>query len=146
MKAPAEPGLIRLSSVAVNMVIERYVRWLIVKEYKQYFGQLPNSHIDALMQLSPSSMPVARAINTAPLISRSGTVIDGAGLDRKTGLFHRIDPLLRACLPDRAPTEEDVRRLGLPAARVASRRRIGRRRQVPGDHAGDDADREGAAH
>ena len=30
MKAPAEPGLVRLSSVAVNMVIERYVRWLVV--------------------------------------------------------------------------------------------------------------------
>ena len=61
------------------------------------------------MQLSPSFLPVARAINTAPLISRSGAVIDGAGLDRKTGLVHRIDPLLRACLPERAPTEQDVR-------------------------------------
>ena len=109
MKAPAEPGLEQLSSVAVNMVIERYVRWLIVKKNKEYFGQLPNSHIDALMQLSPSLLPVARAINTAPLISRSGAVIDGAGLDRKTGLVHRIDPLLRACLPDCAPTEQDVR-------------------------------------
>jgi hypothetical protein len=82
---------------------------LIVKKHKEYFGQLPNSHIDALMQLSPSFLPVARAINTAPLISWSGTVIDGAGLDRKTGLVHRIDPLLRACLSDRAPTEQDVR-------------------------------------
>ena len=109
MKAPAEPGLVRLSSVAVNMMIERYVRWLIVKEKKEYFGQLPSSHVDAFMQLSPSLLPVARAINTAPLISKSGTVIDGAGLDRKTGLFHRIDPLLRACLPERAPTEQDVR-------------------------------------
>ena len=61
------------------------------------------------MQLSPSFLPVARAINTAPVISRSGTVIDGVGLDRKTGLVHRIDPLLRACLPDRDPTEQDVR-------------------------------------
>ena len=108
MKAPAEPSLVRLTSVAVNMVIERYVRWLIVKKNKEYFGQLPNSHIDALMQLSPSLLPVARAINTAPLISWSGTVIDGAGLDRKTGLVHRIDPLLRACLPGPTPTEQEV--------------------------------------
>ena len=43
------------------MVIERYVRWLVVKERKEYFGHLPNSHIDALMQLSPSLLPVARA-------------------------------------------------------------------------------------
>ena len=109
MKAPAEPGLVRLSSVAVNMMIERYVRWLIVTEKKEYFGQLPRSHVDAFMQLSPSLLPVARAINTAPLISKSGALIDGEGLDRKTGLVHRIDPLLRACLPDRAPTEQDVR-------------------------------------
>jgi hypothetical protein len=109
MGAPKEPTLVRLTTVTVSMVIERYVRWWIVTKHKEYFGQLPRSHIDALMQLTPSSLPVARAINTAPLISRSGTVIDGAGLDRKTGLVHRIDPLLRACLPGSPPTEQDVR-------------------------------------
>jgi hypothetical protein len=109
MEAPAEPALFRLSRVAVNMVIERYVRWWVVKEHKRYFGQLPDSHVNALMQLSSSLLPVARAINTAPLISRSGAVIDGVGLDRKTGLVHRIDPLLRACPPHRAPTEQGVR-------------------------------------
>ena len=88
----------------------RALRPLVVTtKYKQYFGQLPKAHIDALMQLSPSFLPVVRAINTAPVISRSGVVIDGAGLDRLTGLVHRIDPLLRACLPERAPTEQDVR-------------------------------------
>src|SRR5262249_38606494 len=109
MKAPAEPSLVRISRVAVNLRIERYVRWLVVKKDKEYYGQLPDAHITASMQLSPSHLPVARAINTAPLISRSGTVIDGVGLDRKTGLVHRIDPLLRACLPDGDPTENDVR-------------------------------------
>ena len=39
----------------------------------------------------------------------SGQVIDGVGLDRNTGLVHRIDPLLRACVPTNPPTEEDVR-------------------------------------
>jgi hypothetical protein len=110
MKAPAEPGLVRLTPVAVNMLIERYVRWLVVTKYKEYFGQLPKSHVDALMHLSPSFLPIARAINTAPLISSSGAVIDGSGLDRKNGLVHRIDPLLRACLPDSAPTDQDVRK------------------------------------
>jgi hypothetical protein len=109
IKAPAEPALVRLTPVAVNMLIERYVRWLVVTKQKEYFGQLPPSHIDAFMQLSPSFLPVARAINTAPIISQSGTVIEGAGLDRSTGIVHRIDPLLRACLPGRPPTEQDVR-------------------------------------
>jgi hypothetical protein len=36
-------------------------------------------------------------------------LIDGVGLDRVTGLFHRIDPVLRACLPDGKPTEEEIK-------------------------------------
>jgi hypothetical protein len=109
IKAPAEPALVRLTPVAVNMLIERYVHWLVVTKQKEYFGQLPPSHIEALMQLSPSFLPVARAINTAPIILQWGTVLEGTGLDRKTGIVHRIDPLLRACLPSTSPTEQDTR-------------------------------------
>jgi hypothetical protein len=36
-------------------------------------------------------------------------VIDGVGLDRATGLVHRIDPVLRACLPDCEPTAEEIK-------------------------------------
>ena len=79
------------------------------KDKKSYFGALPRPYIDALMQFSPSAIPVVRAINTAPLVSMSGNVIDGVGLDRDTGLVHRIDPLLRACVPAEPPTEQDVR-------------------------------------
>ena len=61
------------------------------------------------MQFSPSNLPIARLINTAPLVSMSGNVIDGAGLDRETGLVHRIDPLLRACVPSGTPSDEEVR-------------------------------------
>jgi hypothetical protein len=91
------------------MLVERYVRWTVEKEKRQYFGALARPFLDALMQLSPSAIPVARAINTAPLISMSGSMIDGVGLDRETGLVHRIDPLLRACVRVNPPTEEDVR-------------------------------------
>src|ERR1700730_11081339 len=109
MKAPAEPGLDRLSPVRVEMLVERYVRWSVTKKYKQYFGALPRPFVDGLMQFSPSSIPIVRAINTAPLVSMSGDVIAGAGLDRKTGLFHCIDPLLQACVPVNPPTDQDVR-------------------------------------
>ena len=109
MKAPAEPVLVRLTPVCVEMLVERYVRWIVTKENKSYFGALPRPYIDALMQLSPSAIPEVRAINTTPLISISGNVIDGVGLDRSTGLVHRIDPLLRACLPADPPTEQAVR-------------------------------------
>jgi hypothetical protein len=106
--APAEPTLAQLTPIGVQLLIERYVRWVARKKDDTYFGTLPRPFIDALMQLSPSTMPVARAINTAPLVSLSGNIIDGVGLDRGTGLIHRIDPLLRACVPATPPTEEEV--------------------------------------
>jgi hypothetical protein len=109
MKAPPEPVLVKLTPTNAEMLVERYVRWSVVKSKKSYFGALPRPYIDGLMQHSPSSIPVVRAINTAPLVVMSGKVIDGVGLDRSTGLLHRIDPLLRACVPANPPTEEDVR-------------------------------------
>jgi hypothetical protein len=81
----------------------------VQKKNTNYFGALPGPFVAALMEFSPSGVPVARAINTAPLVTMSGQVIDGVGLDRETGLVHRIDPLLRACLPVNPPTEQDVK-------------------------------------
>ncbi len=109
MKAPAEPGLEQLTPVRVEMLLERHVRWKVETATSSYFCALPRPHIDALMQFSPSAIPVVRAINTAPLVSMSGSVIDGTGLDRDTGLFHLIDPLHRACLPAGTPTDQDGR-------------------------------------
>jgi hypothetical protein len=109
MKAPAEPGLVRLTPTGVEMLVERYVAFRVEKKNAVYFGALPGPFVTALMQFSPSDIPVVRAINTAPLVAMSGQVIDGAGLDRDTGLVHRIDPPLRACVPTNPPTEQDVR-------------------------------------
>jgi hypothetical protein len=93
----------------VKMLVERYVRFDVQKRNDSYFGTLPGPFVAALMEFSPSDIPVVRAINTAPLVTLSGQVIDGVGLDRNTGLVHRIDPLLRACLPQNPPTEADLR-------------------------------------
>jgi hypothetical protein len=109
MKAPAEPGLIRLTPTGVKMLVERYVCFVVQKKNTSYFGALPGPFVAALMEYSTSDIPVVRAINTAPLVTTSGQVIDGVGLDRDTGLVHRIDPLLRACVPSNSPTEQDVR-------------------------------------
>jgi hypothetical protein len=109
MKAPAEPGLVQLTPIGVEMLVESYVRFVVQKKNTSYFGALPGPFVAALMEYSTSVIPVARAINTAPLVTMSGQIIDGVGLDRDTGLVHRIDPLLRACLPPNPPTEQDVR-------------------------------------
>jgi hypothetical protein len=109
MKAPPEPVLVKLTPTNVLLLLERYIRWLVVKPTARYFGALPRPHVDGLMQYSRSAMPTVRAINTAPLVTMSGNVVEGVGLDRSTGLVHRIDPLLRACVPAKPPTEEEVR-------------------------------------
>ena len=57
IKAPAEPGLVPLTPVGVEMLIERYVRWTVEKEKSRYFGALPRPFVDALMQFSPSTVP-----------------------------------------------------------------------------------------
>jgi hypothetical protein len=103
MKAPAEPALVRHTATGVKMLVERYVRFDVQKKNHSYPGSLPGPFVAALMEYSTSGIPVARAINTAPLVTMSGQVIDGAGLDRDTGLVHRIDPLLRACVPSKPP-------------------------------------------
>jgi hypothetical protein len=110
MKAPPELVLVKLTPTHVEMLLEHYVRWLVEKPRKApYFGALPRQYLEGLMQYAESSMPTVRAINTAPLVAMSASVVEGVGLDRNTGLVHRIDPLLRACVPAKPPTEEETR-------------------------------------
>ena len=113
LPAPPEPVIVRLTPVGVGVLIERYVRFETegTRSSPPYEAALQRPFIDALMDMSAaeSSMPVARAINTAPLVAMNGNIIDGVGLDRQSGLIHRIEPQLRACLPIHPPTEQEVR-------------------------------------
>jgi hypothetical protein len=109
MKAPAEPVLVELTPVGIELLLEHYMRWIVNTREKSYFAALPSPYINALMEYSKSAVAVARAINTGPLVTMSGRVIDGAGLDRETGLVHRIDPVLRSCVPDNPPSEQEIK-------------------------------------
>jgi hypothetical protein len=110
MKAPAEPVLVELTTTGVELLLEKYVRWDASKKNgERYFAALPTPFINALMEYPNSAIPVIRAVNTAPLVTASGRVIDGVGLDRTTGLFHRIDPALRSCLPEGEPTQKGIK-------------------------------------
>jgi hypothetical protein len=109
LKPPREPVLVRLTATGVELLLEKYFRWIVWTESGNYFAALPIAFIKALMEYPNSTVPVVRAINTAPLITASGGLIDGTGLDRATGLFHRIDPLLRNCVPQDKPTDEEIK-------------------------------------
>jgi hypothetical protein len=107
---PAEPIWVGLTATGVELLLESYVAWVVVrKNGTTYFAALPKPFIVALMEYPNSAIPVVRAINTSPLVTISGRVIDGVGLDRAAGLFHRIDPALRVCLPDGEPTDEQIK-------------------------------------
>jgi hypothetical protein len=105
LKPPAEPMLTELTAIGVELLIERYIAWI----GDIGFMALPTPFILALMEYPNTAVPVVRAINTAPLITASGCLIDGAGFDRATGLVHRVDPVLRRCLPHDRPTEEEIK-------------------------------------
>ncbi|MHC2842830.1 hypothetical protein [Bradyrhizobium diazoefficiens] len=110
IKAPAEPIIVELTPTGVELTIEERVCWTCRRrDGSTYFGATPRPHVVALMEYKSSSMPIVRAINTSPLVTASGRVLDGVGLDRSTGLFHRIDPLLRDCVPAGVPSNEEVR-------------------------------------
>jgi hypothetical protein len=114
MKAPPEPGMVQLTPTGIELLLEKYVRWSVQKKNASYFGALPRPFIEGLREYAKSSIPVVRAINTAPLVTMSGQIICGVGLDRNTGLFHRIDPLLHACVPADPPSEKNVQDAELP--------------------------------
>jgi hypothetical protein len=110
MKAPAEPVLVQLTAISIGLLVETYVDYTASKKnVGSYSAALPVPFVKALMEFPNSAIPVVRSINTAPLITASGRLIDGAGLDREIGVFHRIDPVLRRCLPDGKPTNEDIK-------------------------------------
>ena len=110
MKAPTEPVLAELTATGVELLLENYVRWVAHKKnVGRYFATLPPPFVGALMEYPNSAIPVVRAINTAPLVTASGRVIDGVGFDRATGIYHRIDPVLRSCVPTNPPIEQEIK-------------------------------------
>ncbi len=113
LRAPAEPTIVRVSPVEVELLIEQHIRFetQATDRKPSYAAALQEPFIKALMAISAekSMMPVGRAINTAPLVAINGAIIAGAGLDRSSGLIHRIEPQLLACLPAAPPTEKTVK-------------------------------------
>jgi hypothetical protein len=105
-EADAQATIRALSPTGIEMLVEKYVSHASEKGYE---ASLPPPFIDALDELADTGIPTIRAINTAPIVRLDGTLIDGDGLDRDSGLYHVIDPLLRQCVPQVTPTNEDVR-------------------------------------
>ena len=58
MKAPAEPVLVELTTTGVELLLEKYVRWVAFKKNGEcYFAALPTPIINALMEYPNSAIP-----------------------------------------------------------------------------------------
>jgi hypothetical protein len=53
MNAPPEPGLVPLTPIGIELLLERYVRWSVQKKNKCYFGTLHRPSIDGLREFFP---------------------------------------------------------------------------------------------
>ena len=106
---PAEAMIATLTPTGIEFLIEQHVHYWIETKKGSYSASLPRPFITALNEYKNSKLPVLRVINSSPLVTASGEIIDGEGLDRDTGIFHHIDPRLRSCLPDDTPSDEEVR-------------------------------------
>jgi hypothetical protein len=108
LPAPPEPMLVRLAPVDAALLVERYLRFVVLPTEKSpgYEARLQRPYIDALMALGlgRSRMPEVRAIVTTPMVAKNGKVIAGIGLDHATKLLYRIEPQMLACLP----TEDEL--------------------------------------
>lgn len=60
---------------------------------------LPEPFLRAYLGWRGSRLPLVRAVVTAPLITREGGLLAGAGLDRAREVVFRIEPALRALVP-----------------------------------------------
>ena len=117
---PPEPLLTNMDSDTVKQLIERF----IVFDKQDRKGNplppvsLPTVFARAYMVMAPglvmpprpiSRLPQVRSVVNAPMIAADGTVIDGVGLDRHSGLFFHIEPWVRNCIPSGPISADDVR-------------------------------------
>jgi hypothetical protein len=106
---PKQLTISALTPTGIEFLVEKYVQYQVKTQKRIYAGSLPRPFITALNEYKGSALPVLKVVNSSPLITVSGEIIDGEGLDRDTGIFHHIDAPLRSCLPSDTPTDDDAR-------------------------------------
>lgn len=97
LPSPEEPLITTLDPISLGLLVERYI------EYRRVAGgkserpvTLPLAFLQAYLPLKSSSLPVVRAVVTAPLVTRKGELLAGTGLDRAREVVFRIEPNLLA--------------------------------------------------
>jgi hypothetical protein len=104
LDAPIMPLLTEHDETSLSILIERHINFeKVVNTKKHGENKIPVSLCPAFVRhyhrYADSTLPVAHAIATMPLVLPNGKLIAPRGLDRDLGIIFRIDPKLAAILP-----------------------------------------------
>jgi hypothetical protein len=115
---PPEPLLVSMKPVTVRTLIERYFVWECHDKNGNHNRSLAKPYLAAFMEMAPgpvmperpiSNLPHVQAVVALPMVAADGTVIDGIGLDRHTGLFFYVEEGIRDRIPRGPISADDVR-------------------------------------
>jgi hypothetical protein len=105
---PEEPLITALDSVSLGLLVERHIEHIRVEDDgRERAVSLPEPFLRAYLGWRVSTLPTVRAVVTAPLVTREGGLLGGAGLDRAREVVFRIEPQLLALVPQDPGTIAD---------------------------------------
>jgi hypothetical protein len=93
---PEQPLLTRLGEVELAELIERHIEHVDDKGRAVHLGAPFVRHF---LIRSDRVLPTVTAVATLPMVLPDGTILSGAGLDRKRGIVFRVPPELERLLP-----------------------------------------------
>lgn len=98
LPAPEHPLLTRLDDVQLGELIEQYIDYIEIGEVTRSVHLSP-LFVRHFRIRDDGALPLAHAVATLPLVLGDGTVLSGAGLDRKRGIVFRIPREVQALIP-----------------------------------------------
>jgi hypothetical protein len=99
LPAPEEPLITPLDAHGLNLLVERHIEHYRVSNGRERAVALPEPFLHAYRTWQDGRLPTVRAVVTAPLITRDGTLLAGTGLDRTREIFFQIEPELLSLVP-----------------------------------------------
>ncbi len=108
LPAPELALLTRHTRVTLGHLIERHARYVAKTKNGEMEVHLPREFIENYTEYAASKLPRVGAIVTNPLVLHDGALLAPDGLDRARRVIFRIDPALRACIPDAAECKPEA--------------------------------------
>ncbi|MFC7736506.1 hypothetical protein ACFQX4_11750 [Roseomonas sp. GCM10028921] len=100
LPSPEEPLITPLDVVRLGLLVEEHVEhYRLEASGVERAVALPGPFLQAYLAWPKSRLPTVRAVVSAPVVTRTGGVLAGEGLDRQLEIVFRIEPQLLALVP-----------------------------------------------